>query len=164
MWTPALKSAARRIDATYELPFLSHTPMEPMNFTADVRKDSVLLYGPTQFQQLAVGLAAATAGVKPEQVTIRTTFLGGGFGRRIDVDFIVQAVEISKAVGAPVKLLWSREDDVKHDFYRPIAIHTMSAGLDAQGMPVALKFHMTGPSVTERGCSRPSSRTASTRS
>jgi isoquinoline 1-oxidoreductase beta subunit len=145
-----MKSAARRIDATYELPFLSHSPMEPMNFTADVKKDSVLLYGPTQFQQLAVGLAAATAGVKPEQVTMRTTFLGGGFGRRIDVDFIVQAVEISKAVGAPVKLLWSREDDVKHDFYRPIAIHKMSAGLDAQGMPTAIKFQMTGPSVTAR--------------
>ena len=145
-----MKSAARTVEATYELPFLSHSPMEPMNFTADVKKDSVLLYGPTQFQQLAVGLAAATAGVKPEQVTIRTTFLGGGFGRRIDVDFIIQAVEISKAVGAPVKLLWSREDDMKHDFYRPIALHRMSAGLDAQGMPTTIKFQMTGPSVTAR--------------
>ena len=145
-----MKAAARKIDATYELPFLSHSPMEPMNFTADVRKDSVLLYGPTQFQQLAVGMAAAVAGVKPEQVTIRTTFLGGGFGRRIDVDFIVQVVEISKAVGAPVKLIWSREDDMKHDFYRPIALHNMSAGLDAQGMPTAIKFQMTSPSVTAR--------------
>ena len=146
----AMKTAARKIDATYELPFLSHAPMEPMNFTADVRADSVALYGPTQFQQLAVGLAAAAAGVKPEQVSISTTFLGGGFGRRIDVDFIVQAVEISKAVRAPVKLLWSREDDVKHDFYRPIAIHHMSAGLDANGMPTAIRFQMTGPSVTAR--------------
>ena len=145
-----LKSATRKIEAIYELPFLSHAPLEPMNFTADVRKDSVLLYGPTQFQQLAVGLAAAAAGVKPEQVTIRTTFLGGGFGRRIDADFIVQAVEISKAVGAPVKLLWSREDDMKHDFYRPVSLHHMSAGLDAQGMPTAIKFKMTGPSVTAR--------------
>lgn len=145
-----MKAAARQIEATYELPFLSHSPMEPMNFTADVRKDSVLLYGPTQFQQLAVGTAAAIAGVKPEQVTIRTTFLGGGFGRRIDVDFIAQVVEISKAVGAPVKLVWSREDDMKHDFYRPIALHRMSAGLDAQGMPTAIKFHLTSPSVTQR--------------
>ena len=145
-----MKAAARQIEATYELPFLSHSPMEPMNFTADVRKDSVLLYGPTQFQQLAVGTAAAIAGVKPEQVTIRTTFLGGGFGRRIDVDFIAQGVEISKAVGAPVKLVWSREDDMKHDFYRPIALHRMSAGLDAQGMPTAIKFHLTSPSVTQR--------------
>jgi isoquinoline 1-oxidoreductase beta subunit len=146
----AMKSAARKVEATYELPFLSHAPMEPMNFTADVRKDSVLIYGPTQFQQLAAGYAAAAAGVKPEQVTVRTTFLGGGFGRRIDVDFIVQAVEISKAVGAPVKLVWSREDDMRHDFYRPIAVNPMSAGLDAQGMPTAISFHLTSPSVTAR--------------
>ena len=145
-----MKAAARKIEATYELPFLSHSPMEPMNFTADVRKDSVLLYGPTQFQQLAVGTAAAIAAVKPEQVTIRTTFLGGGFGRRIDVDFIAQVVEISKAVGAPVKLIWSREDDMKHDFYRPIALTQLSAGLDAQGMPTAINFHLTSPSVTSR--------------
>ena len=124
--------------------------MEPMNFTADVRKDSVLIYGPTQFQQLAVGLAAATAGVKPEQVTLRTTFLGGGFGRRIDADFIVQAVEISKAVGAPVKLVWSREDDMKHDFYRPISLTKISAGLDAQGRPLSYSYHTSGPSVTQR--------------
>ena len=146
----AMKVAARKVEATYELPFLSHSPMEPMNFTADVRKDSVLLYGPTQFQQLAVGTAAAIAGVKPEQVTIRTTFLGGGFGRRVDVDYVAQVVEISKAVGAPVKLVWSREDDMKHDFYRPISLHQMSAGLNAQGMPTAIKFHLTSPSVTAR--------------
>ncbi|MGS0755187.1 molybdopterin cofactor-binding domain-containing protein [Roseateles sp. GG27B] len=145
-----MKAAVRKVEATYELPFLSHSPMEPMNFTADVRKDSVLLYGPTQFQQLAVGTAAAIAGVKPEQVTIRTTFLGGGFGRRIDVDFIAQVVEISKAVGAPIKLVWTREDDMKHDFYRPNSLHQMSAGLDAQGMPIAIKFHLTSPSVTAR--------------
>ena len=144
------KSAARMVEATYQLPFLSHSPMEPMNFTADVRKDSVLIYGPTQFQQLAVGMAAATAGVKPEQVTLRTTFLGGGFGRRIDVDFIVQAVEISKAVGAPVKLVWTREDDMKHDFYRPISLTKISAGLDAQGRPLSWRYHTTGPSVTQR--------------
>lgn len=145
-----MKSAARKVEATYQLPFLSHSPMEPMNFTADVRKDSVLIYGPTQFQQLAVGLAAATAGVKPEQVTLRTTFLGGGFGRRIDADFIVQAVEISKAVGAPVKLVWSREDDMKHDFYRPISLTKISAGLDAQGRPLSYSYHTSGPSVTQR--------------
>ena len=144
------KGAARKVEATYELPFLSHAPMEPMNFTADVRPDAVLIYGPTQFQQLAAAMAAATAGVKPEQVTLRTTFLGGGFGRRIDVDFIVQAVEISKAVGAPVKLVWSREDDMKHDFYRPISLTKISAGLDAQGRPLSWRYHTTGPSVTQR--------------
>ena len=146
----AYGAAARKIEATYELPFLSHAPMEPMNYTADVRKDSCLLYGPTQFQQAAVGTAAAITGLKPEQITIRTTFLGGGFGRRVDFDYVAQAVEVSKAVGAPVKLLWSREDDMKHDFYRPTSRHTLSAGLDAGGMPTALKLHLTSPSVTQR--------------
>src|SRR5256886_1728983 len=136
--------------AEYELPFLAHAAMEPMNFTADVRKDSCLVYGPTQFQQMAAGVATQASGLKPEQVTVRTTFLGGGFGRRIDVDFIAQAVEISKAVGAPVKLVWTREDDITHDFYRPTSYHQLSGGLDAQGRPVAIKFHMTSPSVTSR--------------
>jgi CO/xanthine dehydrogenase Mo-binding subunit len=145
-----LAGAAKKLQAEYELPFLAHAAMEPMNFTADVRQDSCLIYGPTQFQQLAVGVAAQASGLKPEQVTVRTTFLGGGFGRRIDADFVAQAVEISKAVGAPVKLLWTREDDMTHDFYRPVSYHQLSGGLDAQGRPVALKFHLTSPSVTSR--------------
>jgi isoquinoline 1-oxidoreductase beta subunit len=99
---------------------------------------------------MAAGVAAQASGLKPEQVTVRTTFLGGGFGRRIDVDFIAQAVEISKAVGAPVKLVWTREDDITHDFYRPTSYHQLSGGLDAEGRPVAIKFHMTSPSVTSR--------------
>jgi isoquinoline 1-oxidoreductase beta subunit len=146
-----LKGAAKTLQAEYELPFLAHAPMEPMNFTADVQKDSCLVYGPTQFQQMAAGVAAQASGLKPEQVTVRTTFLGGGFGRRIDVDFIAQAVEISKAIGGgPVKLVWTREDDMTHDFYRPGSYHQLSGGLDAQGRPVALKFHLTSPSVTSR--------------
>jgi isoquinoline 1-oxidoreductase beta subunit len=145
-----LAGAAKKLQAEYELPFLAHAAMEPMNFTADVRKDSCLVYGPTQFQQMAAGVAAQASGLKPEQVTVRTTFLGGGFGRRIDVDFIAQAVEISKAIGAPVQLRWTREDDITHDFYRPTSYHQLSGGLDAQGRPVAIKFHMTSPSVTSR--------------
>jgi len=145
-----LGGAAKKVEAEYELPFLAHAAMEPINFTADVRKDSCLVYGPTQFQQMAAGVAAQASGLKPEQVTVHTTFLGGGFGRRIDVDFVGQAVEISKAVGAPVKLLWTREDDMTHDFYRPTSFHQLSGGLDAQGRPVAIKFHLTSPSVTSR--------------
>ena len=145
-----MKGAAKTVEAAYELPFLAHAAMEPMNFTADVRKDHCLISGPTQFQQLAAGVAAQVTGLKPEQITVRTTFLGGGFGRRIDVDFVVQALEISKAVGAPVKLLWTREDDMTHDFYRPTSYHQLQAALDAQGRPVALKYHMTSPSVTSR--------------
>ncbi len=146
-----VKGAAKTLQADYELPFLAHAAMEPMNFTADVQKDSCLVYGPTQFQQLAQGVAAQVTGLKPEQVTVKTTFLGGGFGRRIDVDFVGQAAEISKAMGGgPVKLVWTREDDMTHDFYRPTSYHRMSGALDAQGRPVVLKFHLTSPSVTSR--------------
>jgi isoquinoline 1-oxidoreductase beta subunit len=109
----AMSGAAKKVEATYELPFLSHSPLEPMNFTADVRKDSALLIGSIQFQQAALGMAAGITGLKPEQITIKTTFLGGGFGRRIDLDYMAQAVEISKAIGKPVKLVWTREDDLR---------------------------------------------------
>jgi isoquinoline 1-oxidoreductase beta subunit len=146
----AMKSAAKVIEASYEIPFYAHATMEPMNFIADVRGDKINLVGPTQFQQLAQGLVAAALNVKPENVNVRTTFLGGGFGRRVDIDFILQAVEISKAAGVPVKLVWSREDDMTHDFYRPISYHKMAAGLDASGKPVALKFSVAAPSVTAR--------------
>jgi isoquinoline 1-oxidoreductase subunit beta len=121
----AMAGAAKKLEAEYELPFTAHVTMEPMNFTADVRANSCLLVGPTQFQQMAQGVAAGMLNLKPEQVTVRTTFLGGGFGRRIDVDFITQAIEISKAAGMPVKLIWSREDDMTHDFYRPASVHKM---------------------------------------
>lgn len=143
-------NAVKVVEAAYEVPFLSHSPMEPMNFTADVRKDSCLLIGPTQFQQAAGGVAAGVTGLKPEQITVKTTFLGGGFGRRIDFDYIIQALEISKTIGAPVKLVWTREDDMTHDFYRPAGLHHMSAALDAKGNPTALKLRLTSPSVTAR--------------
>jgi isoquinoline 1-oxidoreductase beta subunit len=115
-----------------------------------VRKDSCLLIGPTQFQQAAGGVAAGVTGLKPEQITVRTTFLGGGFGRRIDFDFIIQALEISKTIGAPVKLVWTREDDMTHDFYRPAALHHMKAAFDTSGKPTALHLRLSSPSVTAR--------------
>lgn len=146
----AMGSAARQLTAEYEFPFTAHVTMEPMNFTADVRADSCLLVGPTQFQQLAQGMVAGMLGMKPDQVKVRTTFLGGGFGRRVDIDFVLQAAEISKAAGMPVKLIWSREDDMTHDFYRPASVHRLSAGLDAAGKPVAYKFSVASPSVTKR--------------
>ena len=146
----AMKTAAKKVEATYQMPFLSHSPMEPMNFTADVRKDSALLIGSIQFQQAALGIASAMTKLKPEQITIKTTFLGGGFGRRIDLDYMMQAVEISMQVGKPVKLVWTREDDLTHDFYRPASLHQMSAGLDASGKPVAISHKMSSPSITSR--------------
>lgn len=146
----AMAKSARKLEAEYELPYAAHATMEPMNFTADVRADRVMLIGPTQFQQLAVGLTAGLLNMKPEQISLRTTFLGGGFGRRVDVDYVLQAVEISKAAGMPVKLMWSREDDMTHDYYRPAAVLKMSGGLDASGKPVALKYSGASTSVTQR--------------
>lgn len=146
----AMKGAAKTVEATYQMPFLSHSPMEPMNFTADVRKDSALLVGSIQFQQAALGIASAMTKLKPEQITVKTTFLGGGFGRRIDLDYMMQAIEISMAVGGPVKLVWTREDDLTHDFYRPASLHQLSAGLDASGKPVAISHKMSSPSITSR--------------
>ena len=121
-----------------------------MNFTADFHDNKVDLIGPTQWQDASQGTVAKVLGVKPEDVTLRTTFLGGGFGRRIDIDFIIQAAQISKAVGKPVKLLWTREDDMTHDFYRPMAVHRLAAALDANGKPSAMTFKMTSQSVTGR--------------
>jgi isoquinoline 1-oxidoreductase beta subunit len=151
----ALGAGARVLKAEYESQLLSHAPMEPMNFTADYRDGKVTLVGPTQFQQGAQGAVAAALGLKPEDVSVQTTFLGGGFGRRLELDFIVQAAQISKAVGKPVKLLWTREDDITHDFYRPMALHRMAGALDANNKPVALTFQLTSQSVTQRAFGLP---------
>jgi isoquinoline 1-oxidoreductase beta subunit len=151
----AMKGAAKTVKAEYISPMQAHAPLEPMNFTASFKDGKCLLVGPTQFQQGAHGAVAATLGLKPEDVTLKTTFLGGGFGRRLELDFIVQAAQISKAVGRPVKLLWSREDDMTHDFYRPLGLNQLQAGLDAQGNPVALQFKVTSQSITQRAFGLP---------
>lgn len=145
-----MSQAAKKVDATYQLPFLSHSPMEPQNTTADVRADKAVIITPTQFQQLIPHVVAGATGLKPEQVEVHTTFLGGGFGRRVEVDYAIDAAEISKAVGAPVKMVWSREDDMTHDSYRPASLMKLSAGLDASGKPVAMRFHSTSPSISAR--------------
>ncbi len=146
----ALAAAATRYDAAYELPFLAHATMEPMNCTAHVRPDGVDVWAPTQFQTGAQGLAAKIGGVPPEQVKIHTTYLGGGFGRRFELDFIQEALETSKAAGAPVKVIWSREDDTQHDQYRPACYHRLRAGLDAAGQPVAWTHRIVAPSIMAR--------------
>ena len=142
--------AAKKVEAAYQLPFLSHSPMEPMNTTADVRGDKAIIITPTQFQQLIPHVVGGATGLKPEQVEVHTTFLGGGFGRRVEVDYAIDAAEISKAVGAPVKMVWSREDDMTHDSYRPASLMKLAAGLDASGKPVAIRFHSTSPSISAR--------------
>jgi isoquinoline 1-oxidoreductase beta subunit len=146
----ALASAAKKVEAAYEVPFLAHATMEPMNCAADVRTDGCDIYAPTQFQTFVQMTGAKITGLKPEQVRVHTTFLGGGFGRRAEQDFIVEAVEISKATGAPVQVTWSREDDMQHDFYRPAAYSKLTAGLDADGWPVAWKSRIVGPSIMSR--------------
>jgi isoquinoline 1-oxidoreductase subunit beta len=146
----ALKSAKQTMHAGYELPLLAHATMEPMNCTADVKAGSCDLYVGTQVQQMSQAAAAAAAGLAPTQVRVFTTLIGGGFGRRLEVDFIPAAVEASKAVAAPVKLIWTREDDMTHDVYRPPAYEQTSGGFDAAGKLSAFKLHITSPSITAR--------------
>ena len=148
--TAALAKAARVVKAEYHLPLLAHATLEPQNCTADVRGDHCDVYAPTQFQPAAQAVAAQAAGLAPAQVTIHTTYLGGGFGRRLEVDFVPAAVECSKAVGRPVKVIWTREDDFAHDTYRPAFHHEVAAGFDGDGKLSAWHFHITAPSVTAR--------------
>jgi len=148
--TTGLASAAKKIEAVYESPFLAHATMEPMNCTAHVRADWCDIWAPTQFQTVNQMTAGKIAGLQPERVNIHTTYLGGGFGRRAEQDFVIEAVEISKAVGAPVQVTWSREDDIQHDFYRPASYSRFAAGLDADGWPVAWSNRIACPSIMSR--------------
>lgn len=145
-----IKASSNVIKAEYVMPLLSHSPLEPMNFTAWYHDNKVDLIGPTQWQDAAAGTVAKVCGVPIENVTLKTTFLGGGFGRRIDIDYIIQAAQISKAVGKPVKLVWTREDDMTHDFYRPQSVHQLAAAIGPDGKPTAMTFRMTSQSVTGR--------------
>lgn len=144
----ALNSAATKIEAEYRAPYEAHACMEPMNCTADVREgEGADLWVPTQFQTPSQAAAAKIAGVSPDKVNVHTTFLGGGFGRRGWSDFVNQACEVSKAMKAPVQVTWSREDDTQHDYYRPASLVRFSAGLDADGKPVAFSAHIACDSI-----------------
>ncbi|GAA0711236.1 xanthine dehydrogenase family protein molybdopterin-binding subunit [Dokdonella soli] len=138
------------IEARYTSQMLAHMTLEPQNCTARVSNQGVEVWASTQFPQGAQGVAAQAAGVKPEQVHIHSQFIGGGFGRRLDVDYVGQAVAIAKAMpGTPVKLIWTREDDVHHDVYRPPSLHLMR-GAVADGRVVAFTQKMISPSITNR--------------
>ena len=145
----ALGGAAQKIEAVYEVPYLAHATMEPMNCTASVTSDRVDVWAPTQFQTMAQGTAAKICGLKPENAFIHTTYLGGGFGRKAGTDFVIEAVETSKALGRPVKLTWSREDDMQHDYYRPASYAKLAGGIDANGWPVAWTTRVACPSIME---------------
>ena len=143
----ALASAAKKIEAVYEAPYLSHAPMEPMNCTAVVNSDSCEIWAPTQMQSGGRSTAAQITGLPADSVKLHSTFMGGGFGRRGGTDYISEAVEVAKAMaGTPVKLTWTREDDMQHDLYRPASYVKFAGAVDAQGWPVALTAKVACPS------------------
>lgn len=146
----AMANAAQRVEAVYELPFLAHATMEPVNCTVHVRLDGCDIWVGTQVPTFAQTAAAKLTGLPPERVRVHNHFLGGGFGRRLEVDFIVCAVEIAKQVASPVKVVWTREEDIQHDMYRPYYYDRIAAGLDEHGKPIAWTHRVTGSSILAR--------------
>ncbi len=144
-----LASAAQRIEATYEVPYLAHAPMEPLNATVHVTADGCDIWTGTQAQTLDQNAAARILGLDPKDVRIHTTLLGGGFGRRATPtsDFVTDAVEVAKDEAVPIKMVWTREDDIQCGYYRPMFVHKLEAGLDDAGMPVAWHQRLAGQSI-----------------
>ena len=145
----ALAAAVKRVEAEYDVPYLAHAPMEPLNCTVKIEGDRCEVWTGTQFQTVDQAAAAQIAGVPPQNVTVHTPFLGGGFGRRANprADFVSEAVHVAKAAGVPVKVVWTREDDIQGGYYRPLFVHRVEAGLDAKGLPVAWKHAIVGQSI-----------------
>jgi len=146
----AVKNNTRSFERVFEVPFLAHACMEPMNCTADVRSDRCDVWVPTQGQTASQQAAMAASGLPATAVNIHTTYLGGGFGRRGEADFVMDAVETSKAVGKPVKVVWTREDDMQHDYYRPITYIRMWGAIDASGKPAAFMQRIVQQSLLKR--------------
>jgi isoquinoline 1-oxidoreductase beta subunit len=148
----ALARAAQRVQATYEAPYLAHATMEPMNCTADVRRDRCEIWAPTQNPQGTQQAAARLTGLTPDAVTVHVTYLGCGWGRRSRTDFVEDAVETSMKVGAPVQVLWTREEDMQHDFYRPAASVRLEGAVDASGRASALRRPHTSAVTPSESC------------
>jgi isoquinoline 1-oxidoreductase subunit beta len=146
----AMASAATKVEAVYQLPFLAHATMEPMNCTAHFRKDECEIWIGSQAMARVQAMAAKAAGVPPQKVIVHNHLIGGGFGRRLEADGAVRAVEIAKHVDGPVKVVWTREEDIQHDMYRPYWLDRISAGLDDRGKPVAWNNRFAGSSVIAR--------------
>jgi len=148
-------AASRKVEALYSAPYLAHATLEPMNCTAQVKDGKVWLWAPTQVPQMAVAVAARVARVAPEDVHITVTLLGGGFGRRLEVDCVAQAVRVAlECGGRPVQLIWSREEDTTHDFYRPMQRAKLSAAVDAAGKVSSLQIRSAGDAITPRWLER----------
>jgi isoquinoline 1-oxidoreductase subunit beta len=145
----ATASVAKKIEAVYEVPYLSHLMMEPLNCAVDLRADSCEVWTGSQFQTIDRANAAKIAGLPPENVQLHTTFLGGGFGRRANPqsDFVVEAVHVAKAAGVPVKVIWTREDDMAGGWYRPAFLHAIEGGVDASGNAVSWRSRLVGQSI-----------------
>jgi len=146
----ALAKAGRRVEAVYEVPYLAHACMEPMNCTARLSAEGCDIWVPTQGQTRTHKTAMRLTGLPAHKVRVHTTYLGGGFGRRGEQDFVIDALETARAVGAPVKVMWTREDDIRHDNYRPATYNRLAAALDEHGMPIAWRHAIAGPSIRER--------------
>src|SRR6266852_7088656 len=146
----ALAGAAQKIDAVYQVPFLAHATMEPMNCTVHVRNDGCEVWTGSQTLSRAQATAARVTGLPLEKVVVHNHFLGGGFGRRLEFDWVTQAVRIGQKVEGPVKVVWTREEDMQHEFYRPYYYDRMAAGLDASGRPVAWTHRLVGPAILAR--------------
>ena len=146
----AIAAATVKLDAVYQAPFLAHTTMEPINCTVHVRPDGCEVWTGSQVLARAQATAAQVTGLPLEKVVVHNHLLGGGFGRRLEVDYVTQAVRIAKQVDGPVKVVWSREEDVQHDVYRPYYYDRMAAGLDAHGKPIAWTHRLVGPSILAR--------------
>src|SRR5205807_1100562 len=146
----AIAGAAQKLEAVYQVPFLAHVTMEPMNCTVHVRKDGCEVWTGSQVLRRAQAVAAEVTGFPLEKVVVHNHLLGGGFGRRLEVDYVAQAVRIAKQVDAPVKVVWTREEDVQHDIYRPYYYDRIAAGLDPRGAPVAWTHRIVGPAIVAR--------------
>lgn len=140
----------RKIEAVYELPFLAHATMEPINCTVDLRADGCDLWVGTQVPALAQGAAAKVSGLPVEKVKVHNYYIGGGFGRRLEVDYVIQAVSFAKLAKGPVKFIWTREEDIQHDMYRPYYVDRLAARLDDKGKPAAWFHRVTGSSIMAR--------------
>lgn len=152
----ATKASGRRVTAEYELPFMAHAPMEPGNCTAHYRGSNCELWAPTQVPQDCRDSVAQALGLDPDQVKVNVTLMGGAFGRRLEHDYAVEAALVSKAINAPVKVIWTREDDMRSSTYRPASLHQLSANLDGSGFPASLTHRIISPSISgQKGLATP---------